>query len=88
MENKKLVDETFEINFNSEKGREILHVINARIAALLGNEEIKSKLTEMRESGKTGEGCREWLTLAAISTLYGLPKAGKKDDENVSKILL
>jgi hypothetical protein len=75
-------DETFEIDFSSEKGKEILKTINARIVALLENEAIKNKLTEMRESGKTGEGCREWLTLAAISTLFGLPKAGKDEQYN------
>jgi hypothetical protein len=75
-------NEVFEIDFGTEKGKEIKNTINDRIAALLSNETIRSKLTEMHESGKTKEQCREWLTLIAISTLFGLPKADKNEQYN------
>ena len=75
-------NETFEINLNSEKGKEMVNTINARIAALLGKETIKNKLAEMQKSGKTNEQCRDWLTLLAISTLFGLPKADEETRYN------
>jgi len=71
-------EETFVIKFD----RDMVHTINARTAALLGKEAVTNRLKEMEKSGKTLEEQRQWMTLLAISTLFGLPKADKDEQYN------
>jgi hypothetical protein len=71
-------NEVFEINLETEKGKEMIKLIQSRIEILINNPVIQDRLLEMKQSGKSGEECRDWITILAISTLYGLPKTGDR----------
>jgi len=72
----------FEIDFSTEKGKKVFAIITTRIDKLIKHPVIQKRLNEMRDEGKTDEELRHWLTLCAISTLYGLPNADKDTQSN------
>jgi hypothetical protein len=72
-------NEVFEIDFTTEKGKEMMRLIQGRIEILVKNPIIQDELAKMHNAGKEKEQCRTWITLLAITSLYGLPKAGANE---------
>jgi len=53
------------------KDQEAVKVIQDRIGEMLNDSQIQNVLTNKRDSGLTKTECWDWLTMAAITTLYG-----------------